>query len=75
MSILRCFHESYYKGVISDAELRFSQYQTGRFPESYTHKRRPVELVFFYVFNDINQTTAFEKQVTGGRRKKRSPYK
>lgn len=71
MSILRCFHNSYYKGVTSNPDLRFSQYQAGRFPESYTHKRRPVELVFFYVFNDINQTTAFEKQVKGWSRKKK----
>nr|WP_262511646.1 hypothetical protein [Chryseobacterium carnipullorum] len=37
-------------------ETRLSQYQSGKFPESYTHKRRPVKLVFFCEFNDITQT-------------------
>ncbi len=48
-----------------------SQYQSGKFPESYTHKRRPVKLVFFCEFNDITQTILFEKQVKGWSRKKK----
>ncbi|AZA80438.1 hypothetical protein C1637_23110 [Chryseobacterium lactis] len=69
--ILRCSDNSYYTGVTSDIETRFSQHQSGKFPESYTHKRRPVELVFFCVFNDINQAIAFEKQVKGWSRNKK----
>lgn len=32
---------------------------------------RPVELVFHYEFNDINQAIDFEKQVKGWSRKKK----
>ncbi|RZJ50327.1 MAG: GIY-YIG nuclease family protein, partial [Chryseobacterium sp.] len=35
------------------------------------YKRRPVELVFYYEFNDINQAIDFEKQVKGWSRKKK----
>ena len=69
--ILKCSDNSYYTGVTNDIELRFSQHQSGKFPESYTYKRRPVELVFFYIFNDIIQAIAFEKQVKGWSRKKK----
>lgn len=69
--ILKCSDNSYYTGVTNDIELRFSQHQSGKFPESYTYKRRPVELVFFYLFNDIIQAIAFEKQVKGWSRKKK----
>jgi len=36
-----------------------------------THKRRPVELVFFCEFNDIMRAILFEKQVKGWSRKKK----
>lgn len=69
--ILKCSDNSYYTGVTNNLELRFSQHQSGKFPDSYTHKRRPVQLVFFYEFNDILQAIAFEKQVKGWSRKKK----
>jgi putative endonuclease len=69
--ILKCSDGSYYTGVTNDVELRLSQHQSGKFPESYTHKRRPVELVFFCEFNDITQAISFEKQVKGWSRKKK----
>ncbi|WP_454047225.1 GIY-YIG nuclease family protein [Chryseobacterium sp. Marseille-Q8038] len=69
--ILKCSDNSYYTGVTNDIELRLSQHQAGKFPESYTYKRRPVQLVFFYLFNDIIQAIAFEKQVKGWSRKKK----
>jgi putative endonuclease len=71
VSILKCSDNSYYTGVTNNIDLRLSQHQSGKFPESYTYKRRPVELVFFYLFNDIIQAIAFEKQVKGWSRKKK----
>lgn len=69
--ILKCADNSYYTGVTSDIDSRLSQHQSGYYPESYTHSRRPVELVFYCEFNDIEQAISFEKQVKGWSRKKR----
>lgn len=69
--ILKCSDNSYYTGVTNNLELRFSQHQSGKFPDSYTHNRRPLKLVFYCEFNDISQAIAFEKQVKGWSRKKK----
>ena len=52
-------------------ESRFIKHQSGHFPESYTHNRRPVQLVYYNKFNEIEQAIAFEKQVKGWRRAKK----
>ncbi|MGC5746961.1 hypothetical protein J4Q03_20880 [Chryseobacterium sp. NFX27] len=41
--------------MTNDIEFRLVQHQSGKFPDSYTHKRRPVKLVFFCEFNDSTQ--------------------
>ncbi|MEZ5009551.1 MAG: GIY-YIG nuclease family protein [Chitinophagales bacterium] len=69
--ILKCSDNSYYTGVTNDIDRRLIEHQTGINPKAYTHNRRPVELVFHYQFNDINQAIAFEKQVKGWNRKKK----
>ena len=69
--ILKCSDDSYYIGVTSDLENRLLKHQSGHYPESYTHNRRPVELVFYSEFNEIEQAIAFEKQVKGWSRKKK----
>ena len=69
--ILKCSDHSYYTGVTSELEKRFLEHQTGKHPESYTYKRRPVELVFQQEFKDVNEAIAFEKQVKGWSRKKK----
>lgn len=69
--ILKCADDSYYTGVTGDLEARLLKHQSGHYPESYTHNRRPVELVFQTEFSDINQAIAFEKQVKGWSRKKK----
>ncbi|WBV61603.1 GIY-YIG nuclease family protein [Chryseobacterium camelliae] len=69
--ILKCSDNSYYTGITNNLEVRLAQHQSGKYPESYTHKRRPVELVFFCEFNDVLQAIAFEKQVKGWSRKKK----
>jgi len=62
VDILKCSDGSYYTGVTNDIEVRLTQHQSGKFPESYTHKRRPVELVFFCEFNDSMQAILFENK-------------
>ncbi|KQR91878.1 excinuclease ABC subunit C [Chryseobacterium sp. Leaf180] len=69
--ILKCSDDSYYTGVTNDPETRLVQHQSCNHPSNYTHKRRPVEMVFCCEFNDVNQAIAFEKQVKGWSRKKK----
>ena len=69
--ILLCSDKSYYTGVTNNMERRMYEHETGLNPNSYTHKRRPVRLVFCERFIDINQAIAFEKQVKGWKRSKK----
>jgi putative endonuclease len=69
--ILKCSDGSYYTGVTNDIDRRYAEHTMGVNPKCYTYKRRPLDLVFVYDFNDINQAIAFEKQVKGWSRKKK----
>jgi putative endonuclease len=69
--ILKCSDNSYYTGVTNDIERRLNEHNLGLNKESYTYKRRPLDLVFCTEFNDINQAIAFEKQVKGWSKKKK----
>jgi putative endonuclease len=61
--ILKCSDNSYYVGVTSNLSKRFTEHKTGKYPNSYTHKRRPVELVFYAEFTDINIAIQYEKKI------------
>ncbi|MBS1520294.1 MAG: GIY-YIG nuclease family protein [Bacteroidetes bacterium] len=69
--ILLCSDNSYYTGITNNMERRFAEHETGENPNCYTHKRRPLQLVFCERFTDVNQAIAFEKQVKGWRRAKK----
>lgn len=69
--ILLCNDSSYYTGITNDLERRFHEHQSGKNSKSFTYKRRPLKLVFYESFNDVNQAIAFEKQVKGWRRAKK----
>ena len=69
--ILKCADDSYYAGVTNDLERRILEHQSGINPDSYTHSRRPVEMVFHREFKYIDQAIAFEKQIKGWSRKKK----
>ncbi len=69
--ILLCNDSSYYTGITNDLERRFNEHQRGENLKCYTYKRRPLKLVFYERFNDVNQAIAFEKQVKGWRRSKK----
>jgi putative endonuclease len=69
--ILLCSDNSYYTGVTNDLDRRMYEHESGLDPKSYTFKRRPLKLVFYESFNDVNQAIAFEKQVKGWRRAKK----
>jgi putative endonuclease len=69
--ILLCSDNSYYTGITNDIETRFVQHSTGADVNSYTFRRRPLRLVFYESFPDVNQAIAFEKQIKGWRRAKK----
>lgn len=69
--ILLCSDNSYYTGITNNLERRFHEHQSGENPQCYTYKRRPLKLVFYESFGDVNQAIAFEKQVKGWRRAKK----
>ena len=61
--ILKCSDNSYYTGVTSNLEKRFLEHQSGKHTESYTYKRRPLELVFYAEFSQISFAIDTEKQL------------
>jgi putative endonuclease len=69
--IVKCLDNSYYTGMTNNLTRRIDEHNEGNNPESYTYTRRPVELVFYSEFNEVEQAIAFEKQVKGWSRKKK----
>ena len=61
--ILRCKDESYYVGITSNLNQRLTEHNRGQYSDSYTYKRRPVELVFYCEFADVNLAISTEKQI------------
>jgi len=59
--ILLCSDGTYYTGVTSKLEQRLFQHESGFYQECYTFKRRPVQLVFYCEFTDINFAIDKEK--------------
>ena len=71
MYILRCKDGSYYTGVTNDVERRVFEHQNGLIQGCYTHKRRPLKLVFVGEFGEINDAISREKQIKGWSRRKK----
>ncbi|PQB04171.1 GIY-YIG nuclease family protein [Aureitalea marina] len=69
--ILKCSDQTFYTGVTSNLEKRLLSHTNGSYPESYTHTRRPVELVFYAEFTDINLAIEKEKQIKKWSRSKK----
>ena len=61
--ILRCSDGTYYTGVTSELNKRIIEHKSGKYNDSYTFRRRPLELVFYAEFTDINQAILVEKQI------------
>ena len=61
--ILKCSDNTYYTGVTSNLEERISKHTSGFYKECYTYKRRPIKLVFYAEFTDVNLAIEKEKQV------------
>ena len=69
--ILKCSDNSYYTGMTNNIERRLLEHQNGINKECYTFGKRPLDLVFYTEFNEVQQAIAFEKQVKGWSRKKK----
>ena len=61
--ILKCSDNTYYTGFTSNLEKRFFEHQQGKHTESYTYKRRPLELAFYCEFLEVGFAIETEKQL------------
>ncbi|MFH0773850.1 MAG: GIY-YIG nuclease family protein [bacterium] len=68
--MVKCKDNSYYVGVTNNVGKRIWEHNNSTI-SGYTQKRRPVTLVYFQEFKDINDAIAFEKQLKGWRRLKK----
>lgn len=69
--ILKCCDDSYYTGITNNLERRILEHKSGLKIECYTFKRRPIELVWFEIFNDVTNAIKTEKQIKGWSRRKK----
>jgi len=61
--ILECSDGTFYTGVTSNLEKRVFEHKKGKHQDSYAFTRRPLKLVFFCEFTDINMAIEKEKQI------------
>ena len=61
--ILKCSDELTYTGITNNISRRFEEHQRGLNKNCFTFKRRPLELIFYQEFSDINQAIYFEKKI------------
>jgi len=61
--ILRCSDSTYYTGITSNLTERVAQHQSGSYKDSYTYSRRPLELVFYAEFSEVELAIDTEKQI------------
>jgi len=61
--ILKCSDGLLYTGFTNNFERRFNEHQRGFNKSCFTYKRRPLELKFHQVFNDVEQAIYFEKKI------------
>ena len=69
--LIECSDKSFYIGVTNNLEERIWQQNAGLNKDSYTFKRRPVELKWFESFTNPEYAFKIEKQLKGWSRKKK----
>ena len=70
--IAECADKSYYTGVTNNLDRRIYEHNHGIKNNHYTSSRRPIQIVYSVLYFDINQAIAFEKQIKGWSRKKKT---
>ncbi len=61
--ILRCSDGTYYTGMTSQLEIRINQHVAGKYTDSYTYQRRPLEFVFYAEFQEVQVAISWEKRI------------
>ena len=61
--ILKCSDGLLYTGITNDLSRRIIEHNKGNKKTSFTYNRRPVELIFYQEFNNVNQAIYFEKKI------------
>ncbi|MFC4720954.1 GIY-YIG nuclease family protein [Geojedonia litorea] len=61
--ILKCADTTYYTGMTSDLTKRVMEHQSGKYKDSYTYARLPVELVYYTDFTNVEMAIDVEKQI------------
>ena len=61
--ILKCSDGLTYTGITNNVSRRFEEHQKGLNKNCFTFKRRPLELIFYQEFNDVEQAIYFEKKI------------
>lgn len=61
--ILLCADGTYFTGVTNNLERRLNDHEVGRDNDSYTYSRRPVQLVFYEVYDSPALAIAWEKRI------------
>jgi len=69
--IVKCADGFYYTGVTNNLERRLWEHNSGYITSCFTYKRRPVELMYYEHFYNINNAIEREKQLKGWSRKKK----
>ena len=69
--MLKCSDGSYYTGVTSNLTQRLFQHETGFYPDCYTANTRPIKLVYYCEFTDINFAIDIEKKLKNGQEQKK----
>jgi putative endonuclease len=69
--ILLCSDKTFYTGITNNLERRLAEHQKGIKKDSYTHSRRPVELVFYETYQDVMLAISWEKRIKKWSHKKK----
>ena len=69
--ILLCSDNTYYTGVTNNVQRRFLEHCSGENNLAYTHSRRPLNLVFWVEFSNVEVAIAEEKQIKKWSKKKK----
>ena len=61
--IIKCSDKTYYTGITSNISKRFTEHKTGKHKDCYTYSRRPLDLVFYAEFTNVELAIETEKQI------------
>ncbi|MGC1381498.1 MAG: GIY-YIG nuclease family protein [Candidatus Baltobacteraceae bacterium] len=72
--MLICADRSFYIGITNDLERRVGEHEFGLDRLCYTFERRPVKLVYSADFHHVDEAIAWEKQLKGWSRAKKTAF-